>query len=98
MVEVENDHKGLKLHGACQYLRKFIQNFIIHVVPLQSLTKAYQKLEWCFVNLFFLLKRKISEAPVLALLNLQRFFKLEATTSRYAMGAFFVQDNRPETC
>lgn len=42
--------------------------------------------------MFLLLKRKISEAPVLALTNLQRPFELEADASGYAMDADLMQD------
>ncbi|CAL8120214.1 unnamed protein product [Prunus armeniaca] len=42
-----------------------------------------------------LLKRKITEAPVLALPNLQRPFEVEADASNYAMGAVLFQDGKP---
>ncbi|GJX96113.1 transposon ty3-G gag-pol polyprotein [Tanacetum coccineum] len=44
---------------------------------------------------FMLLKRKISEAPVLALPNLQRPFELETDASGYAMGAVLFQEGKP---
>ncbi|XP_038973019.1 uncharacterized protein LOC120105044 [Phoenix dactylifera] len=83
--------------GACQYLRKFIRNFSILASSLHALTKANQKFEWTskHEDTFLLLKRKISEAPVLALPNLQRPFELEADASGYAMGAVLLQEGRP---
>nr|CAD1837549.1 unnamed protein product [Ananas comosus var. bracteatus] len=59
--------------------------------------KANQKFEWSskHEDTFRLLQRKICEAPVLALPNLQRPFELEADASRYAMGAVLMQDGRP---
>ncbi|CAL2229057.1 unnamed protein product [Prunus armeniaca] len=44
---------------------------------------------------FQLLKRKITEAPVLALSNLQRPFEVEAHALNYAMGAVLFQDGKP---
>jgi len=83
--------------GACQYLRKFIRNFSVLAAPLHGLTKAGQKFEWGknHEDAFQLLKKKISEAPVLALPNLQRPFEVEADASNYAMGAVLLQDRRP---
>nr|GEU86451.1 retrovirus-related Pol polyprotein from transposon 17.6 [Tanacetum cinerariifolium] len=46
-------------------------------------------------EMFLLLKSKISEAPVLALLNLQIPFELETDASGYAMGAVLYQKGRP---
>lgn len=63
--------------GACQYLRKFIRHFSVIASPLHALTKLNSKFEWTrkhHEETFLLLKRKISEAPVLALPNLQRSF------------------------
>ncbi|XP_016648322.1 PREDICTED: uncharacterized protein LOC107880736 [Prunus mume] len=64
--------------------------------PLHSLTKANQRFEWLrnHEESFQLLKGKITEAPVLALLNLQRPFEVEADASNYAMGAVLFQDGK----
>ncbi|ONK67015.1 uncharacterized protein A4U43_C06F14620 [Asparagus officinalis] len=57
---------------ACQYLFKFIQLFSTYAIPLHVLTKVKVQFEWGQMHeeAFQLLKRKISEAPVLALPNL----------------------------
>jgi hypothetical protein len=83
--------------GACQYLRKFIQNFSLLASPLHSLTKANQAFVWtkAHEDTFQLLKRKISEAPVLALPDLQKPFEIEGDASGYAMGAILMQGGRP---
>ncbi|KAL6208606.1 hypothetical protein ACLB2K_019555 [Fragaria x ananassa] len=44
---------------------------------------------------FQLSKQKITEAPVLALPNLQKAFEVEADASNYAMGAVLLQDRKP---
>ena len=83
--------------GACTYLRKFIRNFSTIAGPLHSLTGAKAKFEWekNHEDVFQLLKRKISEAPVLALPNLQRTFEVETDASDYAMGGVLLQDGKP---
>ncbi|GKA83290.1 reverse transcriptase [Tanacetum coccineum] len=83
--------------GACQYLRKFIRHFSVLASPLHAATKLNTKFEWSnkHEETFLLLKRKISEAPVLALPNLQRPFELETDASGYAMGAVLYQEGRP---
>jgi hypothetical protein len=57
--------------GACQYVRKFIRNFSMIAAPLHGLTKASAKFVWEaeHVDAFKTLKRKITTAPVLALLT-----------------------------
>ena len=62
--------------GACRYVRKFIRHFSVIAAPLHVLMKANQKFEWSkkHEDIFQLLKKKICEAPVLALPNLQRPF------------------------
>lgn len=42
-----------------------------------------------------MLKRKISEAQILALPNLQKHFEIEADASGYDMGAVLMQEGRP---
>lgn len=42
-----------------------------------------------------MLKRKISEAQILALPNLQKHFEIEADASGYAVGAVLMQEGRP---
>ncbi|GJT73573.1 transposon ty3-I gag-pol polyprotein [Tanacetum coccineum] len=83
--------------GACQYLRKFIRHFSVIAAPLHALTKMNSKFEWTkkHDDTFLLLKRKISEAPVLALPNLQQPFELETDASSYAMGAVLFQEGKP---
>ena len=82
--------------GACQYLRKFIRHFSAIATPLHGLTKAKIQFDWqsAHEKTFKLLKKKISEAPVLALPNLQRTFEVETDASDYAMGAILIQDGK----
>lgn len=83
--------------GACQYLGKFIRRFSVLASPLHALTKANQEFECTLKHedTFLLLMRKISEASILALPNMQRPFELEADASGYAMGVVLMQDGHP---
>jgi hypothetical protein len=58
--------------GAAQYLRKLIASFSTVVAPLHTITMSYKSFWWGKnqQKAFDELKRKISQAPVLALPNL----------------------------
>lgn len=64
---------------------------------MHALTKKNSKFEWTskHEDTFLILKKKISEAPVLAIQNLQRLFELETDAFGYAMGAILLQEGRP---
>ena len=83
--------------GACTYLRKFIWHFSTIAGPLHALTGAKAKFVWeeGHEKSFQLLKKKTTEAPVLALPNLQRTFEVETDASQYALGAVLLQDGKP---
>lgn len=80
--------------GAVQYLRKFLANFSFMASPLHAITGKNHGFQWGGKeqHAFELLKRKISNAPVLALPNLQKPFEIETDASDYAMGAVLLQE------
>ncbi|XP_020262299.1 uncharacterized protein LOC109838254 [Asparagus officinalis] len=82
--------------GVCQYLRNFIRHFLTYAAPLHGLTKANVQFVWgrAHEEDFQLLKKKILEAPVLVLPNLQRTFEVETDASSYAMGVVLIQDGK----
>eukprot|EP00253_Pinus_taeda_P014546 PITA_14546 len=59
--------------GASQYLRKLIVSFLAVAAPLHAITTSGKSLQWGKgqQKAFNELKKKINEAPVLALPNLQ---------------------------
>lgn len=79
--------------GATQYLRKFIALFSAVAVPLHAITTSGKSFQWgkWQQKAFNELKKKISEAPVLALPNLQLPFEVETDASGYAMGDVLMQ-------
>jgi hypothetical protein len=69
--------------GVARYLQKFIASFSVVVVPLHAI-KTSGKSFHSGKNqhkAFDELKRKISEAPMLALPNLQKPFKVETDSA-----------------
>lgn len=75
--------------GATQYWRKFIANFSLIADLLHALIGLNRVFKWGGKQQksFDILKEKNSTAPVLALPDLQRPFKIETDASDYAMGA-----------
>jgi hypothetical protein len=83
--------------GATQYLRKFNQNLSKVATPLIYLIDKGKKSHWGKPQKRELkeLKRKINDAPVFAMPNLQRPFELETNASGYELGALLMQEGRP---
>jgi hypothetical protein len=65
--------------GVTQYLRKFIASFSVVATPLHAITTSGKSFQWGKgqQRAFEELKKKISQAPVLALPNLQQPFEVE---------------------
>lgn len=83
--------------GAAQYLRKFITSFSVVAAPLHTITasgKSFQRGKGQ-QRAFEELKKKIIQAPVLALPNLQWPFEVERDASGYAMGVVLMHGERP---
>ena len=66
------------------------------VAPLHGITMSGKSFQWGKNQhkAFDEMKRKISEAPVLTLLNLQKPFEVETYSSGYAMGVVLMQGGR----
>jgi hypothetical protein len=81
---------------ATQHLRKFIASFSVVAAPVHTITASGKSFLWGKnqQKAFDELKRKISEAPMLALPNLQKPFEVEIDASGYAMGAVPMQGGR----
>jgi hypothetical protein len=82
---------------ATQYLWKLIASFSAIATQLHTIKTSGKSFEWGknMQKAFHELKRKIGQAPVLALRNLQNPFKVETDASGYAMGAVLMQGGRP---
>jgi hypothetical protein len=75
-----------------------VYSFVFDVVALlHAITASGKSFQWVKnqQKAFDELKRKISQAPLLALPNLQKPFEVETYASGYAMGAILMQGGRP---
>ncbi|XP_057849726.2 uncharacterized protein LOC131060503 [Cryptomeria japonica] len=86
-------------HGLCSFYRKFIRNFSGICAPLMDTIKGGRKCVFQWTKeaneSFELLKRKISEQPVLVLPDFYKVFVVECDASNKAIGGVLSQDGRP---
>eukprot|EP00253_Pinus_taeda_P034057 PITA_34057 len=82
--------------GETQYLRKFITSFSVVTTQLHAITISGKSFQWgkCQQKDFEELKKKTSQALVMALPNLERPFEVETNASGYDMGVVFMQGGR----
>jgi len=82
--------------GLIGYYRKFIQNYGTISAPLTSLLKN-NAFEWNsdVETAFQMLKKAVTQAPVLALPNFTQSFVIECDASGVSMGVVLMQNNRP---
>jgi transposase InsO family protein len=81
--------------GFTNFYRRFIQDFSHHARPLFDLTKKDTVWKWDSAEqaAFAILKEKITSAPVLALPEDSRPFRIEADSSDFATGAVLSQQS-----
>jgi hypothetical protein len=87
-------------HGLASFYRKFIRNFNgINTVMMDTVKKRhkYFHLTEEAEKSFNLLKRKITEQPVLVLPYFLKTFQVKCDASGFAIGAVLSQEDRPVT-
>ena len=79
--------------GLASYYRNHVEKFAEIAHPLHELTKKNQKFNWtdCQETAFCTLKRKLTEAPVLASPRDEGIYVLDTDASDYALGASIQQ-------
>ncbi|XP_059067545.1 uncharacterized protein LOC131858349 [Cryptomeria japonica] len=86
-------------HRLCSFYRKFIGNFSGICAPLIDTIKGGRKCVFQWTKeaneSFELLKKKISEQPVLVLPDFYKVFVVECDASNKAIGGVLSQDGRP---
>jgi hypothetical protein len=84
-------------HGLASFYRKFIRNFSEISAPMMDTVKKRHKyFHWTEEEekSFNLLKKKITEQPILVLPDFSKMFQVKCDTSGYEIGVVLSQDNR----
>eukprot|EP00253_Pinus_taeda_P018052 PITA_18052 len=85
-------------HGLASFYRKFIRNFSeICALMLDTIKKVNQPFHWteAVEHSFQILKKKITERPVLRLPDFNKLFQVRCDASGTAIGAVLSQEDRP---
>jgi hypothetical protein len=85
-------------HGLASFYRKFIQNFSgISAAMMDTVKKRHKVFHWTAEaeRSFNLLKRKITEQPILVLPDFHKTFQVKCDASGYGVGGVLSQDDRP---
>jgi hypothetical protein len=94
----KNAFKVKSFHGLASFYRNFIRSFSQICAPIVEIIKSRKKpFKWieAIDRNFKLLKKKITENPVLALPIFDKFFQVETDASGTAIGVVFSQEQRP---
>jgi hypothetical protein len=84
-------------HGLASFYQNFIKNFsAISALMMDTMKKRHKSFHWMeeAEKRFNLLKRKITEQPILVLPNFQKTFQVKCDASGFAIGAVLSQENR----
>ncbi|XP_049875309.1 uncharacterized protein K02A2.6-like [Pectinophora gossypiella] len=97
MKEPETQKELLRFLGMINYISRFIPNFSELSAPLRELTKKDIPFVWASrqKQAYDLIKRKISEPPVLAYFCLDKKITLSVDASKNGLGAVILQNGQP---
>jgi hypothetical protein len=84
-------------HGLASLYRKFVRNFSgISAPMMDTVKKRHKYFHWTeeAEKSFNLLKRKITEQPILVLPDFKRTFQVKCDASEFAIGAVLSKEDR----
>jgi hypothetical protein len=103
-VEVINNWPSLKsifevrsFHGLASFYRKFIRNFSgISAPMMDTVKKRHKSFHWIeeAEKIFNLLKKKITEQPILVLPDFKKAFQVKCDASGFAIGTVLSQEDK----
>ena len=84
-------------HGLAGFYRRFVQNFSLIAAPLTEVIKNNVGFKWEHAQeeAFQILKRKLTQAPLLVLLDFSKTFEIECDASGVGIGAVLMQHRKP---
>ena len=84
-------------HGLAGFYRRFVKDFSTIACPLNKLTKKNVPFIWGQAQQFAFdeLKRRLTQAPLLALPDFSQTFEIECDASGIGIGGVLMQNGRP---